>query len=653
MGRVDQLQRLAELVRTHRQCPREHNNTTSTAATPPYPYSFDYALGAPRRFEMSSSNDAAFLEEEEIAREFRVRLRARQEAARANKAQRVRGRANKVDRRSRTEDGGEDTPLLGRNGSTGSPDSQRDGSEPEWFGYAELRALPWWKRPSIYWLLPPFLLFTMAFGAIIVPKLNLIMDLVCDQYYASSPDPISGPMDPGQRFDRCQTDAVSSRSSLFLLYGNLCSGILTAISSPKLGALSDRYGRKTLLVCTTFGALMGEVLTILAAKYPETVHVNWILVGYALDGLTGSFIVGMALAHSYASDCTSPQRRNVAFGYFYACLFTGIALGPVLSGYIIDWRQKYVGKTEAVLLIFYIALACHGFFILFLAFAVPESLSKERQEAARRRHRDEKERNGGLAPDWIDQLRSLNLLEPLKILWPTGPGTSPALRRNLILLAATDTIMFGIAMGAMGVVVVYTRRQFGWQELESGKFVSIVNSARVFVLLFALPTVTRLIRGKNGTKNQRNSGSDVLDLSIIRIAVFFDMLGYLGYTLSRDGNVFILSGTVAAFGGIGSPAIGSALTKHVPPDRVGQVLGATGLLHAFARVLGPTIFNGIYSATVSSFRQTVFVCLTATFGAALVLSCFIRPHVYLELEADGSPSRSGSTMSGHEEEASA
>jgi MFS family permease len=161
----------------------------------------------------------------------------------------------------------------------------------------------------------------MAIGAIIVPKLNLIMDLVCDQYYASSPDPISGPMDPGQQPDRCRTDAVSSRSSLFLLYGNLCAGILSAITSPKLGALSDRHGRKKLLVCTTFGALLAEVLTILAAKYPETVHVNWILVGYALDGLAGSFIVGMALAYSYASDCTSPQKRNVAFGYFSSCLW--------------------------------------------------------------------------------------------------------------------------------------------------------------------------------------------------------------------------------------------------------------------------------------------------------------------------------------------
>lgn len=450
------------------------------------------------------------------------------------------------------------------------------------------------------------------------------MDLVCDEYYESQ-GPISDPLDPGQQPDRCQTDAVSSRSSLFLLYGNLCSGILAAVTSPKLGALSDRYGRKKLLCFTTLGVFFGEVLTILAAKYPETVHVNWILVGYALDGLSGSFILGMALAHSYATDCTPPAKRAVAFGYFHACLFTGIAIGPVLAGYIIDAREKYVGKTEAVLLIFYAALACHLIFLLFLTLAIPESLTKARQEAAREKHRDEVERLGPTS-DWINQLRSINLLSPLKILWPTGPGSSSALRRNLALLAATDTIMFGVAMGAMGVVLVYTRRQFGWQELESGRFVSIVNSSRVFTLLVILPLLTRFVRGKDGAAKQRNSGSDRFDLSLIRLAVFFDMLGYLGFTLARNESLFVASGAIAAVGGIGSPTLGSALTKHVPPDSVGQLLGATGLLHAFARVLGPTIFNGIYSATVSKYRQTVFVCLTVTFGMAFVCSWFVRPH---------------------------
>lgn len=393
------------------------------------------------------------------------------------------------------------------------------------------------------------------------------------------------------------------------------------------------------MIINTVGALGGEILTILAAKYPNTVHVNWILVGYCIEGISGSFVVGMAIAHSYAADCTSPQKRAVAFSYFHACLFSGIAIGPALSGYIIDARQKYVGHTEAVLLIFYLALGAHLMFIAFLVFLIPESLSKKRMEAARQQHQEDVEAMGP-ASDWINQLRLLNFAKALNILWPTGPGSSSAVRWNLILLAATDTIMFGVAMGAMGVVIVYTRRQFGWHEVETGSFVTIVNTARVLALLVLLPVLTRLVKGKNSHARGRKSGSDLFDLSIIRAAIFFDMMGYLGYALARKGEWFALSGALAAVGGIGSPVLGAALTKHVPQEKVGQLLGATGLLHAIARVVGPTIFNGIYSATVGSFRQTVFVTLAATFGLAFVCSWFVRPHgerffiVYVGTEAN-------------------
>ncbi|KAH4046887.1 hypothetical protein HBH49_174460 [Parastagonospora nodorum] len=535
--------------------------------------------------------------------------------------------------RSQASDGeGEDAPLLRpterAHGIADGSDSE--GSEYEWPGEADFKGLSWWNRPSIYWLLPPFFLFTMAFGGIIIPKINLIMDLVCTEYYATGgSDPISSPMDPGQQHDRCQNDTVSSRSSLFLLYGSLCSGILSAITSPKLGALSDRHGRKKFLIFNTIGTLFAEVLTILAAKYPDIFHVNWILVGYCIEGVTGSFIVGMAIAHSYASDCTSPQKRTVAFSYFHACLFGGIAIGPALSGYVISAREKYVGHTEAVLLVFYIALAAHLVFIASLMFLIPESLTQARQEEARERHKEDMEKLGP-ASDWINQLRHLNLFKPLEILWPTGPGSSSAVRWNLALLAATDAIMFGVAMGATGVLLVYTRRQFGWHELETGRFATIVNTSRVVALLVVLPVLTRIFRGTDGHKRTRSSGSDLFDLSIIRAAIFFDMMGYLGFVLARKGEIFALSGTLAAMGGIGNPTLGAALTKHVPPDKVGQLLGATGLLHAVARVIGPTIFNGIYSATVGSFRQTVFVTLCATFGLAFVCSWFVRPHVYID-----------------------
>lgn len=77
---------------------------------------------------------------------------------------------------------------------------------------------------------------------------------------------------------------------------------------------------------------------------------------------------------------------------------------------------------------------------------------------------------------------------------------------------------------------------------------------------------------------------------------------------------------------MGSPTLQSALTKHVPPNRVGQLLGVTGLLHAVGRLACPTGFNLIYATTVKGFPQAVFVALAGSFAVALSLSWFIRPH---------------------------
>jgi len=94
--------------------------------------------------------------------------------------------------------------------------------------------------------------------------------------------------------------------------------------------------------------------------------------------------------------------------------------------------------------------------------------------------------------------------------------------------------------------------------------------------------------------------------------------------------LFTVAAIFASFGGIGSPTLQSALTKHVPQDRVGQLLGATGLLHALARIVAPIFFNLLYAATVDTFPQAIFVVLTGCFSIAFTVSWFIKPHVYLE-----------------------
>ncbi|KAL8967745.1 MAG: hypothetical protein Q9183_002777 [Haloplaca sp. 2 TL-2023] len=524
----------------------------------------------------------------------------------------------------------EETPLLER-----EYDERQDGFDrsperdaPEWSGARDFEGKPWYRRPSrlteqIFWLLPPFLMATLAFGGIIVPKVNLILTLICREYFAEQefkdPNFQAMPVMFGSDNPQCQIPQVQSLVSKFTLYGNVITGLLSAVTSPKLGSLSDRYGRTRMIAFVSTGMLVTEVITILAARMPDTFSVNWLFLGFVFDGLCGSFVASMAVTNAYCSDCTPPAKRNVAFGYFHGVLFAGVALGPLLAGYIIKW-------TGTLVSIFYYAIIAHTFFALFVLIVVPESLSKERQFIAREKVDYAGEANGG---SWLGQavtvFKASNLLAPLKVLWPSGTHNR-AVRKNLVTLAAVDTIMFGVAMGSMTVVIIYSEFMFGWGTFETSIFVSIVNICRVTNLIIILPSISRLVRGPRNNATIGKSGSDGLDLWVIRAAIFFDMLGYIGYASVRIADLFILSGALASVGGMGSPTLQSALTKHVPPEQTGAVLGAAGLLHALARVLGPLIFNSIYSATVGKFTQTVFVCLASTFFVAFVLSWFIRPY---------------------------
>ena len=486
---------------------------------------------------------------------------------------------------------------------------------------------------QIWWLLPAFAIFAMAFGGTIVLKINLILSIICREYFCerSINDPTFHmmPVIEGDDNPQCRIPEVQAAVSKFTLYGSLISGILAAIISPKLGALSDRYGRTVMMCYSSVGLLINEAIFITVAKNPEMFSVHWLLVGYMFDGLGGSFIAAMALSYAYASDCTPPHTRNVIFGWYSGCLFGGIALGPLFGAYIVK-------ATGSMLSIFYVALGAHFAFLLFLLLIVPESLSKKRQLEARKKQEAQSQIESiaeFIAPtDWSGLkylfqrlLKKSNLVAPLDILWPTGPGTNPAVRRNLFFLAAVDTTMFGVAMGSMTIIIIYSEYMFGWGSFETNIFVSIINSCRVLVLLVILPLITRLVRGKAG-QSKKVKGCDQLDLGVIRLAIFFDMLGYIGYILVRKGQLFIACGAVAALGGMGSPTLQSALTKHVPPDRTGQVLGAMGLLHSAARIVAPLIFNIIYAKTVGKFTQLVFVTLAGTFGLAFVFAWCIRPH---------------------------
>ncbi|PGH29586.1 hypothetical protein GX50_07664 [[Emmonsia] crescens] len=518
------------------------------------------------------------------------------------------------------------TPLLRENGNS---DDQDETQHAPW---KENDGKPWWKRPSIFWVLPPLFPFTIAFGGVVVPQINLALTLICREYLSERAlqDPTFTflPVIFGDKNPQCRLPEIQARVSRFQLKLNLIAGTLAAIASPKLGVLTDGYGRNRLIALSAFGTFLGQLVMLMVAAQDGKMSVNFLLLAAMFDGMFGSVTTAVALTQSYAADCVPPHSRNVAFGYFHGVLFSGIALGPLLAGYLIKW-------TGNILIVFYSVLGCLVFFMLFMVFVVPESVSKARQKFNR-------EHLGiGLftfhkVSHWsLADFNPLNLLKPLSILFPgsTRSHTGRALRDlrvNLIILASIDAIIFGVGMGTMSIIVIYSEYMFGWGNFEASIFVSIASSVRVVILLVVLPTVTYLVRGPRSKRSHINTGSDMLDITIIRMSTLFDLLGYLGYCVVRSGGLLLLSGAVVAMGAMASPTLTSSLTKHIPANRTGQLLGAIGLLHALARVVAPTIFNLIYSLTVGTVPQAVFMCLSAAISLAMFASFFIKPHVYMD-----------------------
>lgn len=404
---------------------------------------------------------------------------------------------------------------------------------------------------------------------------------------------------------------------------NLIIGGLSAIVAPKLGKLSDRYGRRKLMALASCGGLLSEVVTILCAKYPQTFNYRWMLLGAVFDGITGSFTAGSILSQSYTSDCTPPSKRAVSIGYVHACLFTGLAVGPLMAGYFVKW-------TGSIISIFYVALGCHAFFIVFVRFVMPESLSKRRQLLAR-----EKLARFEAEQDVLPSRLAHNPFEAFKILWPTGPGTSSRLRINLVALAIADTIIMGSMMAVGSVLMLYSEYQFGWGNFETSRFISSLSMIRVVVLMAIFPIINYIFRTRPAARRRResgapliekNSGADNLDIWVLRFALTSDVLGCIGYTLSRNQHLFFASGMATALGGLGSATVQAAVTKHVPTARVGEVLGAVGFMQALSRVVGPVMFNGLYAMTVGTFPQAIFVLLGGFFCVGLICAFILKPH---------------------------
>ncbi|CAJ0640115.1 5812_t:CDS:2 [Entrophospora sp. SA101] len=190
----------------------------------------------------------------------------------------------------------------------------------------------WYKRPSYHWILPSFFLLSVTFGLAVTTKINFYLKVICREYYSAG----DGVHNVDYDDESCNTSEISALTSQLLLKLSLFHSIPAIVVLGSLGSLSDRRGRRIVLLLPTIGGICISSCIILVDKYlyGNPFGTKLLLFGSFLDGLTGSYTSLVAVSHAYVTDCTEPGKRNIVFGWLMGSLYCGFSIGPMIAGWI-------------------------------------------------------------------------------------------------------------------------------------------------------------------------------------------------------------------------------------------------------------------------------------------------------------------------------
>ena len=306
--------------------------------------------------------------------------------------------------------------------------------------------------------------------------------------------------------------------------------------SPVLGALSDRFGRRPVLLISMAGHGLDYVLMALA---PSLV---WLFIGRIISGITAA---SFSTAYAYIADVTPAERRAAAFGMVGAAFGVGFVLGPALGGILGSYDPRLPFWVAAV---FSLANAFYGWLVL------PESLAPQQR----------------MAFSWAraNPVGSLRLLS----------------RHPELLGMAGVSFLYHLAHVVLpAVTVLYASYRYGWDLRTLGLTIAAVGIASGIVQAGLIQPVIRAI-GERST---------------LVVGLLFGAAGFSIYGLSTTPEGFWSGIPVMALWGLGGAASMAIMSRLVGPSEQGQLQGANSSLMALAGLFGPALFTQTFAWAIA------------------------------------------------------
>ena len=353
---------------------------------------------------------------------------------------------------------------------------------------------------------------------------------------------------------------TASAAEWNVLFGTVW-GLMQFVFGPILGMLSDRYGRRPVMLLSIFGLFIDFLVLAFA---PNLV---WLLVGRVFNGVTAA---SFSTANAYVADITAPENRARYFGIMGSAFGFGFIIGPSLGGLLGEASLRLPFMVAAGLCLIN---GLYGLFVL------PESLTPERRSAS------------------VNWARA-------------NPLGSLAFLRERAQLGALVSVAFLFQLGFTvlpSVFVLYSGYRYGWTPGILGLTFMATGVSQIVVQMFLVGPVVKRI-GERGA---------------VLLGTGMGTLGLIIYALAPTGPLYLIGVPVWAMSGFTTPGLQGLMTRRVGPQHQGQLQGVSQSVQGFGSILGPPLFGLTFAWAVRNNAALHLPGLPILISAALLASAFV------------------------------